>query len=50
MHDDFDAPNTAPGSCPECGLPANIWNATKQEWECTFCNWHGRNPTREIEQ
>jgi len=47
MNDDFDAPNTLPGQCPECGLNADIWNATQQEWECSFCNWHGRNPNRE---
>ena len=44
LHDDFDAPNTAPGLCPECGQPANIWEAVSQQWECTFCNWRGRNP------
>ena len=47
MNDDFDAPNTLPGQCPECGLNADIWEAVKQEWHCCFCNWHGRNPTRE---
>lgn len=43
-YDDFDSPNTAPGDCPECGQPANIWEAVSQQWECTFCNWRGRNP------
>jgi len=46
MLDDFDQPNTHPGDCPECGQPANIWAAVSQEWECSFCNWHGRDPKR----
>jgi ribosomal protein L37AE/L43A len=46
MIDDFDQPNTAPGTCPDCGQPANIWVAISQQWECSFCNWQGRNPTR----
>jgi len=48
MIDDFDQPNTFPGTCPDCGQKANIWNATQQEWECSFCDWKGRNPKREI--
>lgn len=47
MSDDFERPNTAPGTCPECGQPANIWAAISQQWECSFCNWKGRNPIRE---
>lgn len=43
---DLNTPNTAPGYCPECGLPANIWRDVAQEWECSYCNWHGRNPDR----
>lgn len=46
MVDDLDAPNTAPGDCPECKLPANIWDVMKQQWECSFCDWKGRNPER----
>ena len=48
MHffDDLDMPNTQPGLCPDCGQPANIWAAVSQQWECSFCNWQGRNPTR----
>ena len=42
--DDFDAPNTAPGLCPDCGQPANIWEAVSQTWECCNCMWKGRNP------
>lgn len=44
--DDFDGPNSKPGLCPECGQPANIWAAVSQQWECSYCNWSGRNPTR----
>lgn len=43
---DFDQPNTAPGECPVCGQPANIWLAVSQEWECCLCDWHGRQPNR----
>lgn len=46
LTDDFDQPNTAPGNCPECGQPANIWEAVSQQWECVYCNWRGRNPKR----
>jgi len=45
--DDFDTPNTAPGYCPECGKPADIWNATRNSWECTYCNWTGSRPDKE---
>jgi hypothetical protein len=48
MIDELDQPNTAPGTCPDCGQKANIWNAMQQEWECSFCDWKGRNPKREI--
>lgn len=44
--DDLDTPNTQPGNCPECGKPANIWEAIAQQWECSYCNWKGRQPTR----
>lgn len=44
--DDLDTPNTAPGLCPECGKPANIWAAVTQQWCCCFCNWRGRNPNK----
>jgi ribosomal protein L37AE/L43A len=44
MLDDFNTPNTAPGYCPECGLPANIWEAVSQTWECSLCSWKGRAP------
>lgn len=46
MIDDFDQPNMAPGTCPECGQAANIWEAIIQQWECSFCSWKGRNPDR----
>jgi len=40
--DDFDAPNTKPGLCPECGKRADIWNVHDATWECVYCNWTGR--------
>ena len=39
--DDFDAPNTKPGLCPECGQRADIWDVMRNRWECTYCNWTG---------
>jgi len=39
-------PNTQPGNCPECGEPADIWEAIAQQWMCSYCNWKGRQPTR----
>lgn len=44
MMDDFDQPNTQPGLCPECGQPANIWEAVAAVWQCSFCDWSGRHP------
>lgn len=45
--DDLDKPNTLPGFCPVCAEPANIWNATRNVWMCSFCNWQGRSPDKE---
>lgn len=42
--DEFDAPNTQPGWCPDCGQPADIWAAVTQHWECRLCDWKGRSP------
>ena len=44
MRDDFDAPNTLPGICPECGQDADIWCAVAGHYECRLCSWTGRNP------
>lgn len=48
MIDDFDQPNIASGTCPDCGQLADIWIATSQQYECRLCDWKGRNPNREI--
>jgi ribosomal protein L37AE/L43A len=50
MIDDFDQPNTAPGTCPDCGQQADIWAAITQQWECRLCDWKGRNPNRPQEE
>lgn len=47
--DDFDTPNTRPGTCPECGQRANIWDSLRQLWECCLCNWAGKHPDRNPE-
>lgn len=48
IDDDFDSPNVASGTCPDCGQKADIWNATAGYYECRLCDWKGRNPNREI--
>lgn len=27
-------PNTHPGYCPVCSMKADIWNDTRNAWEC----------------
>lgn len=40
-------PNTHPGYCPVCSIKADIWNDTRNAWECAYCNWIGTTPDRE---
>lgn len=44
--DDF-GPNTKSGFCPECAMPANIWDQADNAWHCCYCNWFGPKPDRE---
>jgi len=44
---DLETPNTKPGFCPVCDQRADIWNATKNHWECCYCNWSGQRPNQE---
>jgi hypothetical protein len=39
--------DTKTGFCPECDQRADIWNATKNHWECCYCNWSGQRPNQE---
>lgn len=48
MTDDFDAPDTKPGYCPECNSLADIWDQKTRTFHCQLCNWHGRQPKQKF--